>query len=63
MKKPVQTNKPHKHTFSHTIHHGEVLPGSKVKNDAPTAYGQKLAADKGTSGAMKSLLGRYRKLA
>lgn len=45
--------------YSRPIHHGEVVTGSKVKNDAPSTLGQNLAAQDGISLA-KRLLARRR---
>ena len=54
-------SKTKKGTYNHYVHHGELLNGSNVNNGAPNAYGQNLAASKGTSGAKKLLMGRYQK--
>lgn len=62
MKKEATYNEQtHQGVYAHRIHHGELLEESKVKNDAPAAYGQNLAGDKGNSGALKSLRDRYQK--
>jgi hypothetical protein len=47
--------------YPHNIHHGELLPNASVENNAPTAAGQNLDADKGISGARKSLLSLFTK--
>jgi hypothetical protein len=38
-------------TFSDKVHYGELRRNAKLINDAPTAQGQNLAADKGVNGA------------
>ncbi len=48
-------------TFPDKIHHGEVKRSAKFFNDAPSATGQNLAADKGLSGAKNILSGQLKK--
>lgn len=48
-------------TYSDRIHHGEVKRSAKFSNDAPAALGQKLAANKGLSGAKSILSGQFKK--
>lgn len=59
MKKDPSIQKGGSVLYSTAPHHGEVVAGSRVKNDAPTAYKQKLSAKKGINGAKHSLMGRY----
>lgn len=56
-------NDTHQSAFTHKMHHAEVIRTARVNNDAPAAYGQKLAAKKGTNGAKKLLLRRFKKTA
>lgn len=41
--------------YSRPVHHGEVVSGSKVRNDAPSTLGQHLAAPEGISLAKRLL--------
>jgi hypothetical protein len=45
-------------TYSRPVHHGEVVKGSSVRNDAPNALNQNLAAPHGMSTAKRLLAGR-----
>ena len=62
MKNEAQYNKKErKGYYSHVIHHEEVMPGTKVKNDGPPATKQKLADQHGTNCAKQSLMSRYKR--
>jgi hypothetical protein len=49
-------------TYSHNPHHGEMLPGARLTNDAPNASSQNLSDKRGMEAAKKSLLSRYQEL-
>lgn len=57
----VYSKKDRRGYFSHTIHHEEVLPGTKVKNDGLPAKNQKLSDHYGTNFAEESLSSRQHK--
>jgi hypothetical protein len=46
-------------TYSHNTHHGEMLPGARLTNDAPNASTQNLSDKRGMEAARRSLLSRY----
>jgi hypothetical protein len=42
------------------VHHGEMLPGFKTKNDSPDALEQELAAKEGIESAKASLIAYFK---